>query len=330
MQFVIACAGGGVLQRWSFEPATAKLDLLQEIDCGGAVGSLAWRAETSTLFAALRSAPYKALHLQADCELKLQVTGEIVLPDNMAYIGLDGARAGLLCASYHGAQIAWVHGTQTQALPTRGAAHACVALGGGRLIVATETLEGSVLCLKGGTADEAWDRREMLRSRWHLDASPRHIACAGDWIFIDNEEQNFIDVCRYAPKTNDLQWLFSAELPYLSADQPWYADIRCTCDGHRLWISERRQSIVHCVDVDVAARTLRWVSSQDAPETPRGIAEQSGYVVICGETASSFSVCHCNPEGEWRELARADCPPRPLWVEFLTGAPHVRPRRLEG
>ena len=318
LQFVVACAGGGVLQRWAFDPQAQALELVQEIDCSAAAGSLAWRAEKSILSVSLRSAPHKVLQLYAREDLRLEVIGEVALPADMAYIGLDGSREGLLCASYHDAQIAWVRAGQVESLSTQGAAHACMALGGGRLIIATETKAGTVLCLRGTQADTPLPLRELLRLRWHEAASPRHIASAGEYVFINNEEQNLIDVCRYAPHDNTLNWLFAAEVPFLGAGQPWYADIRSSEDGRRLWVSERRQGVVHCLEFDMHEQRLNLLSTMRAPATPRGIAEYGGYIVTCGESAASFSVCHCERDGQWRELASAACPQRPMWVEFLS------------
>jgi 6-phosphogluconolactonase (cycloisomerase 2 family) len=320
LEFVVACAGGGALQRWALHTGDARLELRQELDCAGPVAPLAWDAARSTLFAALRGEPYALLRIDRTGDGTLRHVARRELPADMAWIDLDGTRDGLLCASYTMARIAWVRDDGIQEMPTDGPAHACVALGGGRLLLATQTIDGSLLCLAGDSPRTPLAARRALRLRLHEQASPRHVARAGDWVFIDNEEHGVVDVCRYDPASNALRHVFSGELGHAIDGRPWYADIRCSEDGSWLWLSERRQGMAHLVRVDLPGRRLVPTASLPVPATPRAVAAHAGWLVSCGETADAFSVHARDAAGVWHERARPRCGARPMWVEFLVPA----------
>lgn len=321
LEFVVACAGDGVLQRWELRTGDAHLELRQELDCAGPVAPLAWDAARSTLFAALRGEPYALLRIERGSDGALRHAARRELPADMAWIGPDGTRDGLLCASYKMARIAWVRDEGIQQMATDGPAHACVALGGGRLLLATQTIDGSVLCLAGDSPGTPLSQRRARRLRLHEQASPRHVACAGDWVFIDNEEHGVVDVCRYEPRSNALRPVFSAELGHAIDGRPWYADIRCTEDGSWLWLSERRQGMAHLLRVDLSGRRLMPAASLPVAQTPRALAVHGQWLVACGETAAAFSVHARDADGVWRERGRMRCGARPMWVEFLVPAP---------
>ena len=321
LEFAVACAGDGVLQRWALRTRDARLELRQELDCAGPVAPLAWDGARSTLFAALRGEPYALLRIEREADGALRHAARRDLPADMAWIGPDGTGAGLLCASYTMARIAWVRGDCVQEMPTDGAAHAFVALGGGRLLVATQTLDGSLLCLAGDSPGTPLSQRRAQRLRLHEQASPRHVACAGEWVFIDNEEHGVVDVCRYDPRDNALRPVFSSALGHVIDGRPWYADIRCSEDGSWLWLSERRQGMAHVLRVDLEARRLLPAASLPVPETPRALAVQGDWLVACGETAGAFSVHARDARGVWHERQRVGCGARPMWVEFLVAAP---------
>jgi 6-phosphogluconolactonase (cycloisomerase 2 family) len=316
--FVVACGLGGVVQRWTL--ADGAPSLCQQIDCGGPVAPLAWRAEDETLYAALRGQPYALLRLERDRGGVLQVVERQPLAVDLAWIALDATRRGLLGASYAMHCIAWQRDSGVEILATDGPSHACIALGGGRLLLATETLGGSLLCLASDDAGAALHARSASRLRLAEAASPRHLACAGPWVFINNEAHARLDVCRYDAGANALHPMFSAALDWNDAEAPWYGDIRCSADGSRVWISERRLAQVHCLDVDVERGRVRASTALPAPATPRALARHGDWLVSCGETANALVVHRRQPDGVWREAARAPCAARPMWVEFLSGA----------
>ncbi len=317
LEFVVACAGDGVVQRWALQGASGRLQCLQQLDCGGPVAPLAWDRDRRNLYAALRGEPYALLTMRLQADGSLAHAQRRDLPADMAYVGLDGSGEGLLCASYTMACIAWVRGTGIECLPTDGPSHACVALGGGRLLLATQTVEGSLLCLAADAPGEPLARRQPQRLRLHAQGSPRHIAVAGDLVFIDHEEHSVVDVCRYDPRANALRPLFSTELGHAIDGRPWYADIRCDAEGGWLWLSERRQGMAHGLRVDRQGRRLIPVTSLPVPATPRSIAAHGDWLLCCGESADAFSLHARGADGHWQERARMRCGARPMWVEFL-------------
>ncbi len=317
LEFVVACAGDGVVQRWALHGASGRLECLQQLDCAGPVAPLAWDRERRSLYAALRGEPYALLRMRVQSDGSLSHAQRRELPADMAYVGLDGSAEGLLCASYTMGCIAWVRDAGVEVLPTDGPAHACVALGGGRLLLATQTVEGSLLCLAADDPGLALARRRVQRLRLHAQASPRHVAVAGDLVFIDNEEHRVIDVCRYDPLANALRPLFSSELGHAIDGRPWYADIRCDAEGAWLWLSERRQGLVHGLRVDLRGSRLVPTASLPVPATPRAIAAHGDWLLCCGETADALSLHARGADGRWHERARVNCGARPMWVEFL-------------
>ena len=316
-EFVVACAGDGLVQRWSLDSGVPRLR--QQLDCAGAVAPLAWHAEGATLYAALRGEPYALLRIERGADGALCVLDRRPLPADLAWIALDTTRTGLLGASYAMEQINWIREREVQVLPTHGPSHACVALGDGRLILATETLAGTLLCLPADVASAPLTARRGSRLRLHAAASPRHLAIAGDLVFVNNESHAWLDVCRYDAGANVLQPLFSAELNWSGSDAPWYGDIRCSDDGAQLWLSERRRNRVHGFDVDLERGRLLQTATLEVPAVPRALAHCGEWLVSCGERADSFIVHRRQPTGDWREVARAACAARPMWVEFLSG-----------
>ncbi len=317
LEFVVACAGDGVVQRWALHGASGRLECLQQLDCAGPVAPLAWDRERRTLYAALRGEPYALLRMRLRDDGSLAHAQRRELPADMAYVGLDGSGEGVLCASYTMGCIAWVRGSGVESLPTEGPSHACVALGGGRLLLATQTIEGSLLCLSADSPELPLARRRVHRLRLHAQSSPRHIAVAGNLVFIDHEEQGVVDVCRYDPLANELRPLFSTELGHAIVGRPWYADIRCDPEGGWLWLSERRQGMAHGLRVDLQGGRLVPAISLPVPATPRAIAAHGDWLLCCGETADALSLHARGTDGHWHESARVRCAARPMWVEFL-------------
>lgn len=317
LEFVVACAGDGVVQRWALHGASGRLECLQQLDCAGPVAALAWDPDRRGLYAALRGEPYALLRMDLRADGRLAHAQRRELPADMACIALDGSGEGMLCASYTMGCIAWARGSGVESLATDGPSHACVALGGGRLVLATQTVEGSLLCLSSDDPALPLARRRVRRLRLHAQASPRHVAVAGDLVFIDHEEHSVVDVCRYDPLANALRPLFSTELGHAIEGRPWYADIRCDAEGTWLWLSERRQGMVHGLRVDLPGARLVPTTSLPVPATPRSIAAHGDWLVCCGETAHALSLHARGADGHWQERARMRCGARPMWVEFL-------------
>ncbi len=322
-----------VLTLAGHDGAAGALEEIERFAVGGTVMPLSVSPDRRTLYASIRSAPFRVESLAIDpASGRLSHAGSAALPASMCWISTDPAGRFLLSASYGSSVVAvspidavGIVGAAQQTVETEANAHSIRVDPSARFAFAA-CLGGSVLRqMRFDAASGRLEANDPPAWRARPGAGPRHFVFhpALALVYLLNELDASIDVLELDRERGLLgpaRQVASALPPGFAAGAPWAAELRLTPDGHFLYASERRSSTLAGFAVDAATGALAPLGSTATETEPRGfaLAPDGRSLIAVGQVSHRLSHYAIDPAcGALSKRGEQKVGTNPNWVEII-------------
>lgn len=330
MRAYVACAEGAEIAVLALEGDSGALQRLQTVPVGGVVMPLALSPDRRTLYASLRSAPFRVLGFRIDGRGWLSPLGEAALPESMANIATDRSGRWLFAASYggHVASIGVLAtdgtpGPVQQVLPTGRNAHAALPSPDNRFLFITNLGSDQVMQMRFDATSGQVEPNDPPLLACRPGAGPRHLVFhpGGRWAYLLNELDAGVDLLELDTERGTLAlrrtW---STLPAGFDGKPWSADIHLTPDGRHLYTSERTGSLLTGWRVDADTGELGLIGHWPTETQPRGfkISPDGRWLLAAGQVSNRITSYRIDADSgaltpvAWLPLGRG-----PNWVEII-------------
>jgi 6-phosphogluconolactonase len=317
------------------DQASGELRAVETVPVGGAVMPMALSPDKRTLYAALRSQPYRVAGFSIDFDTgKLVKTSEAALADSMACIDVDRSGRWLFAASYGGHKISVnaidadgrVGGVH-QVIATGPNAHSIHVDASNRFVFATSLGSDALSSWRFDFRTGALSANEPPLIATRAGSGPRHFVwdATNARLYLLCELDASICVFDYDAANGRLREVQRCTtLPRGFTGKPWAADIHLSPDGRHLYTSERTSGTLAIFDVSASNGTLLNVGHVDTEKTPRGFAiDPTGrWLVASGQGSGAVTVYAIDAaSGSLRAVNRLDVGKNPNWVEIVFPTP---------
>jgi 6-phosphogluconolactonase len=307
------------------------LELIGNVDIGGAVMPLALSPDKRFLYASLRSEPFSVASFAIDSRTgALSRTGTAPLPDSMANIMVDRTGRWLFAASYGGSKVSvspigedGIAKAATTVLPTGKNAHAAIIDAANRNLYVTNLGSDEVLQYRFDAASGQLEPGDPHAFKARAGSGPRHMVIHPDarHAYLLNELDATVDLLAIDPGKGTLSQIKSwPTMPAGSEAKPWAADIHITPDGHFLYTSERNTSTLAMWKIDEATRELTLIGHEPTEQQPRGfqIDSTGQWLLAVGQVSNSMTAYRIDPAtGRLTIHAQLPMGKNPNWVEIV-------------
>jgi 6-phosphogluconolactonase len=327
----VSNADSGDISVLAMDRQTGALQPLQTLAAGANVMPLALSPDRRTLYAAVRSTPWRVLAYRIDSHTGLLTPlGEAPLPESMAHIATDASGRFLFAASYGGhllsvspLQEGGAPAAARQLLGTGRHAHAAIISPDQRHLFVTNLGEDQILQLHFDAASGQVEPHAQPALKLRAHSGPRHLVFhpGARWAYLLNELDARVDLLAYDAAAGTLAFVNSGStLPPGFSGRPWAADLHLTPDGRFLYTSERTSSTLALWRVEAATGELALLGHQATEENPRGfqIDPRGQWLLVAGQNAHSVSSYRIDSQtGLLTHMARQPVGRGPNWVEFI-------------
>lgn len=285
-------------------PADGTLQPLQTLGVGGTVMPMTISADKKTLYASIRSKPFRVAALSIDGKTGLlSERGSAPLPNSMANISLDKSGHYLFAASYGGNIVSispldanGVPKEATQVLPTPPMAHQITAAVGNKIVYASTLGGDRLLSFQFDAAQGKLTPDAEPAQSFPAKSGPRHFMFSADnrFVYVVDELDGRLHVLQRlgadTPKLQEVQTV--SVVPKDFSGTPWAADLHLTPDNQFLYASERTSSTLTGFRVDSKNGTLTPIGTWPTEKQPRGftISPDGRYLLAVGEKSNQLSV----------------------------------------
>ena len=290
-------------------PDSGEFSLLQRYSVKGAVMPMALSPDKRSLYAAIRSEPYRLLTLGIDPDSgRLSPKAMTPMVDSMANISVDTTGRYLFAASYGGNKIS-VHTLDDAGVPqlllrvvgTGKHPHQITADMRNRFVYVSLLGDDQLDFFRFASLVSQTSRTPDIKTAIHLPsgAGPRHFVTSADnrYWYVMGELDARVHVLKRNPITGKSQLLESHALMAQEANtKPWAADIHLTPDGHFLYASERSRSELYAFRINQKNGRLTPVGNWKTELQPRAfrISPDGRYLVVAGQLSNHISIYSIN------------------------------------
>lgn len=327
----VSNAGSAEISVLSLHADSGAVGLLQTVPVGGAVMPLALSRDWRTLYAAMRSAPFRVASFRIDGHTGLLTPlAEAPLPDSMAFIGTDRSGRWLFAASYGGHVMSisplaadGVPGPAQQTLATGLKTHAAVPSPDNRHLFVPHLGSDQVTQLRFDAATGQATPNEPLQLPMRAQSGPRHLVFhpLRPWAYLLNELDASVDLLDFDASLGTLSprrnW---STLPAGFSGNPWAADLHPSPDGRFLYTSERTSSTLAMWRIDAASGELELIGHQATETQPRGfqIDPTGRWLLAVGQVSNGLTSYRIDPaSGRLSPVASLPLGQGPNWVEIV-------------
>jgi 6-phosphogluconolactonase len=345
----ISSPNDGLISQYELNDSTGVPRLVEQTPAGSKVNPMAISPDGSTLYAALRVAPFSVVSYRIDPHSgHLEKLGQAPLADSLAYIATDRSGHFLLGASY-GASLLSVQAIdaehrvseQIQVYKTGPIAHSIRTDRSDRFAYVGNLGTDSVLQFDLNKTTGALTPIGSGAAPTPARMGPRHIVFSpnGKFLYVVGELSGTVVGYAIDGKTGALSQVTQAESVPASLklqqglirnaanndlkDDPtpriWAADIRLSPDGTLLYTTERTSSSVSAFKVDPASGALTYSGNFKVEEKqPRNIAffPSGKWLLVTGEKSQTIGSYAIGKDGSLKRVGEAPSGDGALWIEI--------------
>lgn len=335
-QVVYVSAGGSKqILVYDVDNASGRLTLKQEVDAGGAPGSLALSPDHRFLYAAIRDGGQAATFAINPTTGELSDVGRAPIDGNAAYISTDNTGRYLLAAYYGDGKVTVhaigedgvVQAPPLQVAPTAKNAHAIKTDATNRIAYVPHTGPNAVYQFRFDQEQGLLTSMDPPLREAPTDpniAGPRHYTFHPtlDVVYFVNELGSSVTVWPYDKSSGRLGDAVQtiSTLPLDFAGKNTCADIHVSDDGKYIYASNRGHDSLAVYKVIDEGR-LELVEIEPTEKTPRAFAiDNSGnYVYAAGQGSGKLAAYRrYSDSGRLFPIATYDAGKAPAWVTVLT------------
>ena len=328
----VSNAEDGTIGVYRLDERLGRLTPKGAVEAGAKVMPLAPSPDLRSLYAAIRSEPFRVVAFSIGADGTLIRTGVTPLPDNMAYLATDRTGRWLLAASYYGDKVSVspVGGEAAQILATGRNAHCILPDPTNRFVFATNLGADQILQYRFDPNSGSLTANDPPLVKTDAGQGPRHMVFSPEGRFLYVLTELTGEVLQFAvdPAAGTLRQVAAvSSIPPASAPSKiWAADLKITPDGRFLYASERTSSRIALLSLDQRTGTPRLTSVTPTELQPRGVAiTPSGrFLVASGEKSNRIALYRIDAKDGHLTLAgRIRGGKGANWVEIIS-----RPRPL--
>jgi 6-phosphogluconolactonase len=317
---------------FALDLVTGALEPVEVAKAGGAVMPLAVSPDRRTLFAALRTEPFRVASFAIDpASGRLSALSAVPIAASMPSIATDRTGRFLFACSYQSSLIAtypigptgFVQAEAVQVVPTRPKAHA-IRVDSANRFVYVPCLGGDLIEIYRFDPVTGW-LEPAVPASVHVKpgAGPRHFAFHPNnrFFYLLNELDGSLNAYARDPRTGALAEMQSlSTVPAGFAGKPSAADLHVTPDGTLIYASVRGSSTLAGFRIEPASGKLTALGSTETETEPRGFAidPRGRFLLAAGQKSDHLTVYRIEAEtGRLETVKRHKLGKAPNWVEIV-------------